>query len=37
MSNEYLKRQAIFRIVAFFVIAIVIGFIVSDINILVSQ
>ena len=37
MNEDYLRRQAIFRIVVFFAIAIVIGFIVSDINILVSQ
>lgn len=37
MDTEYLKRQAIFRLVVFFVIAVVIGFIASDINILMSQ
>lgn len=37
MDTEYLKRQAIFRLVVFFVITVVVGFIVSDINILMSQ
>jgi preprotein translocase subunit SecG len=37
MSEDYLRRQAIFRIVAFFVITIAIGFIASDINILAGQ
>ena len=37
MDTEYLKRQAIFRLVVFFVIAVVVGFIASDINILMSQ
>ena len=40
MSNltpEQLKWQAIFRLVAFFVIAIAIGFVASDVNILMSQ
>lgn len=37
MTHEQLKMQAIFRLVAFFLIAIVIGFIASDINILASQ
>lgn len=37
MDTEYLKRQAIFRLVVFFVIAVVIGFIASDINILMIQ
>ena len=37
MDTEYLKRQAIFRLIVFFVIAVVVGFIISDINILSSQ
>lgn len=37
MDKDQLKYQAIFRLVAFFAIAIVIGFIASDINILSSQ
>jgi len=37
MSHEELKLQAILRIVLFFGIAIVVGFVVSDINILMSQ
>lgn len=37
LTPEQLKAQAIFRLVMFFVIAIVIGFVVSDINILASQ
>ena len=37
MTREHLKLQAIFRLVVFFAIAIVIGFIASDINILLSQ
>jgi hypothetical protein len=37
MNREQLKLQAIFRLVAFFAIAIAIGFIASDINILASQ
>jgi hypothetical protein len=37
MTKEQLKLQAIFRLVVFFAIAIVIGFIASDINILSSQ
>jgi len=37
MDREQLKLQAIFRIVLFFAIAIVIGFIASDFNILLSQ
>ena len=32
--SEQLKRQAIFKMVMFFLITIVIGFIASDINIL---
>jgi hypothetical protein len=37
MTREQLKLQAILRLVVFFAIAIVIGFIASDINILSSQ
>jgi len=37
MSEEQLRRQAIFKMVMFFAITIVIGFIASDINILSSQ
>jgi hypothetical protein len=37
MDREQLKYQAIFRLVIFFAIAITVGFIVSDINILLSQ
>lgn len=37
MTREQLKLQAIFRLVVFFAIAIVIGFVASDINILSSQ
>ena len=37
MNKDELKRQAIFRMVMFFAITIVIGFIASDINILSSQ
>lgn len=37
MDREQLKYQAIFRLVAFFAIAIVVGFIASDVNILMSQ
>ena len=37
MNEQQLKVQAIFRLVAFFAIAIVVGFIASDINILMSQ
>ena len=37
MNEDQLKRQAIFRMVMFFAITIVIGFIASDINILASQ
>ena len=37
MTREQLKIQAIFRLVVFFAIAITIGFIASDINILSSQ
>jgi hypothetical protein len=37
MDREQLKYQAIFRLVAFFAIAIIVGFIASDINILSSQ
>jgi hypothetical protein len=37
MSREQLKLQAIIRLSLFFAIAIVVGFIVSDINILASQ
>ena len=33
MDREQLKYQAIFRLVAFFVIMITIGFVASDINI----
>jgi hypothetical protein len=37
MTKEQLKIQAIFRLTVFFAIAIVIGFVASDINILMSQ
>ena len=37
MTREQLKLQAIFRLTVFFAIAIVIGFVASDINILSSQ
>ena len=37
MTREQLKIQAIFRLIVFFAIAIVIGFVASDINILSSQ
>jgi hypothetical protein len=37
MNEDQLKRQAIFRMVMFFAITIVIGFIASDINMLASQ
>ena len=37
MDTEYLKRQAIFRLIVFFIITVVVGFIASDINILMSQ
>ena len=37
MTREQLKLQAIFRLTVFFAIAIVIGFVASDINILTSQ
>ena len=37
MTREQLKMQAIIRLTLFFAIAIVIGFVVSDINILSSQ
>jgi hypothetical protein len=37
MTREQLKLQALFRLAMFFAIAIVIGFIASDINILMSQ
>ena len=37
MTREQLKYQAIFRLVIFFAITIVIGFVASDINILSSQ
>ena len=37
MNREQLKMQAIIRLTLFFAIAIVVGFIVSDINILASQ
>ncbi len=37
MTREQLKMQAIIRLTLFFAIAIVIGFIASDINILMSQ
>ena len=37
MDREQLKYQAIFRLVVFFAIAIVVGFIASDVNILMSQ
>ena len=37
MNREQLKAQAIFRLVMFFAITIVIGFVISDINILSSQ
>jgi len=37
MNKDELKRQAIFRMIMFFAITIVIGFIASDINILSSQ
>jgi hypothetical protein len=37
MTKEQLKLQALFRLAVFFAIAIVIGFIASDINILMSQ
>ena len=37
--NKYdeLRKQAILRMILFFAIAIVVGFVVSDINILMSQ
>ena len=34
---DELRKQAILRIALFFAIAIVVGFVVSDINILMSQ
>lgn len=37
MTREQLKMQAIIRLTLFFAIAIVVGFIASDINILSSQ
>ena len=37
MTREQLKLQAIFRLTVFFAIAIIIGFVASDINILSSQ
>jgi hypothetical protein len=37
MDKDMLKYQAIFRLVVFFAIAIVVGFIASDVNILMSQ
>ena len=37
MTKEQLKLQAIIRLSLFFAIAVVVGFIVSDINILASQ
>lgn len=37
MSKEQLKLQALLRLSVFFAIAIVIGFVASDINILMSQ
>ena len=37
MTREQLKLQAIFRLTVFFAIAIIIGFVASDINILTSQ
>ena len=37
MNEDQLRRQAIFRMVMFFAITIVIGFIASDINMLASQ
>lgn len=37
MTREQLKLQAIIRLTLFFAIAIVVGYIVSDINILASQ
>jgi hypothetical protein len=37
MNEDQLRRQAIFKMVIFFAITIVIGFVASDINILVSQ
>jgi hypothetical protein len=37
MAREQLKLQAIIRLTLFFAIAIVVGFVVSDINILASQ
>jgi hypothetical protein len=37
MNREQLKLQAIFRLALFFAIAVTVGFIVSDINILMSQ
>ena len=37
MTREQLKLQAIFRLAVFFAIAIIIGFVASDINILTSQ
>lgn len=37
MNEQQLKMQAIFRLVVFFAIAIIVGFVFSDINILMSQ
>ena len=37
MTREQLKMQAIIRLTLFFAIAIVVGFVASDINILSSQ
>ena len=37
MTPEQLKRQAIFRMVMFFTITIIIGFVASDINMLGGQ
>ena len=37
MNTNDLKRQALFKLVVFFLITIVIGFVASDINILAGQ
>jgi hypothetical protein len=37
LTPEQLKRQAILRMIIFFLITIVIGFIASDVNMLSSQ
>jgi len=37
MDENQLRRQAIFRMVIFFLITIIIGFVASDINMLSSQ